>query len=95
MPASKKLALIEQDARRKPGGESALRRAIAKLSSPWDFVLMDCPPALGLLTINAMAAADSVIVPVEAHGIALEGIADLTDTIAQIREIRVSATGRI
>ena len=47
---------------------------------------MDCPPALGLLTINAMAAADSVIVPVEAHGIALEGIADLTDTIAQVRD---------
>jgi chromosome partitioning protein len=90
VPASKKLALVEQDARRKPGGESALRRAIAKLAGPWDFVLMDCPPALGLLTINAMAAADSVIVPVEAHGIALEGIADLTDTIAQVRDAELN-----
>jgi len=95
VPASKKLALVEQDARRKPGGESALRRAIGKLAGPWHFVLMDCPPALGLLTVNAMAAADSVIVPVEAHGIALEGLADLTDTIAQVREAELNPDLRL
>jgi chromosome partitioning protein len=95
VPASKKLALVEQDGRRKPGGESALRRALAKLDGPWHLVLLDCPPALGLLTINALAAADTVLVPVEAHGIALEGMADLTDTIAQVREAELNADLRL
>ena len=62
-----------------------LREAIAAVRGDYDYILIDCPPSLGLLTINALAAADSVLVPMQCEYYALEGLSDLTDTIERIR----------
>ena len=86
VPASSPLALVEQQGRNKPNAETALARKLSPLRDRWDFILLDSPPALGLLAINALAAADSVLVPVEAHGIALAGLADLVNTVDLVRE---------
>ncbi len=86
VPARQDLAAAELEARRKPGAELVVRAALAKVPRRWDVVLLDCPPSLGLLTINALAAADEVLVPVEAHILALEGLADLLGTIDLVRE---------
>jgi chromosome partitioning protein len=65
--------------------ERRIERAIADVRSDYDIVLIDCPPSLGLLTLNALTAADSVIVPLQAEYYALEGLARLLDTIELVR----------
>ena len=62
----------------------AIERVMNSLKERFDYILIDCPPSLELLTVNAMAAADSVLVPVQCEYYALEGIADLTTTIKMI-----------
>ena len=62
-----------------------LRDALAERRSKWDYVIIDCPPSLGLLTINALVAADAVIVPMQCEYYALEGLGDLTGTIERIK----------
>ena len=62
-----------------------LREALAGRRDEWDWILIDCPPSLGLLTINALAAADAVLVPLQCEYYALEGLGDLTGTIERIR----------
>ena len=64
--------------------ESRLKNALDKIKDNYDFIFIDCPPALNLLTVNALCAADSVIIPMQCEYFALEGIADLIDTIQQI-----------
>ena len=66
--------------------EFRLRDRIADLRNQYNFVLIDCPPALDLLTLNALLAADSVLVPIQCEFFALEGISELMDTIDRIRE---------
>jgi len=63
------------------GSEQRLRQALAPVRSAFAFVLLDCPPSLGPLTVNALVAADRVIVPVQAEYYALEGLAGLLDTL--------------
>ena len=63
-----------------------LRDALAKAPHAYDFVLIDCPPSLGLLTLNALVAADAVMVPLQAEFLALEGISHLVRTIERIRK---------
>jgi len=65
--------------------EHLLRRRIEPLRSRFDFILLDCPPALDLLTLNALVAADSVLVPVQCEYFALEGVSELLDTLIRIR----------
>jgi chromosome partitioning protein len=65
--------------------EYALRDAVRLATGDYDFVLIDCPPALGLLTVNALVAADSVLVPLQCEFFALEGISHLTKTIERIK----------
>lgn len=65
--------------------ERALERALAPLSAGFDYVLVDCPPSLGLLTINALAAADGVLVPLQCAYWAMRGMKQLLDTIDRIR----------
>lgn len=63
------------------GRESRLREALAGLELPYDFVVIDCPPSLGLLTLNALTAADSVLIPLQCEFYALEGMSHLLSTI--------------
>jgi chromosome partitioning protein len=69
-----------------PDREFRLRERIADIREEYRFVLIDCPPALDLLTLNALIAADSVLVPIQCEFFALEGVSELMDTIDRIRD---------
>jgi chromosome partitioning protein len=69
-----------------PNREYRLRERLAEIRDGYQFVLIDCPPALDLLTLNALIAADSVLVPIQCEFFALEGVSELMDTIDRIRE---------
>lgn len=69
-----------------PNREFRLRERIAAIRDEYDYILIDCPPALDLLTLNALIAADSVLVPIQCEFFALEGISELMDTIERIRQ---------
>jgi chromosome partitioning protein len=64
-----------------------LKDAIAPIKESYDFILLDCPPALNLLTLNALAAADSLLVPVQCEYYALEGVSELFNTLARLRRV--------
>jgi chromosome partitioning protein len=66
--------------------EFRLRNALSGVREKFDFIVLDCPPALDLLTLNALVAADSVLVPMQAEYFALEGVSELLDTIQRLRE---------
>lgn len=68
------------------GRELRLKTALATIRHRYDYVLIDCPPSLNLLTVNALAAADTVIIPMQCEYFALEGLTDLINTIKKIRE---------
>ena len=68
------------------GREKHLAKALTEVASHFDYILVDCPPSLGLLTINALAAADGVVVPMQAEYFALEGLSALLTTIERVRE---------
>lgn len=69
----------------KPNRERVLRALLEQVKSKYDFILIDCSPSLGLITVNALTAADSVIIPVQAEYFALEGISKLLNTIRIIK----------
>ncbi|MCX6626757.1 MAG: ParA family protein [Candidatus Solibacter sp.] len=69
-----------------PNREYRLRERLAEIRNLYKFILIDCPPALDLLTLNALIAADSVLVPIQCEFFALEGVSELMDTIDRIRE---------
>ncbi len=69
------------------GRELLLKRAIEKVREQYDVILIDCPPTLGLLSLNALAAVDKVIVPVQSEYLALHGVRQLLDTIDQVRNV--------
>ncbi|MFM2124868.1 MAG: hypothetical protein RL328_1319 [Acidobacteriota bacterium] len=75
------LDLVDMDDR-----EFRLRKALDQIRGNYDFILIDCPPALDLLTLNALVASDSVLIPIQCEFFALEGISQLIDTIEKIRE---------
>ncbi|MGI9103239.1 MAG: ParA family protein [Terriglobales bacterium] len=75
------LELVEAE-----GREFRLRQALDGVRDRYRFVVLDCPPALDLLTLNALVAADTVLIPMQAEYFALEGVSELLDTIARIRE---------
>ncbi len=86
VPSSKELTganieLVPLDRR-----EFRLRDAIERVRNRYQFIVLDCPPALDLLTLNALVAADSVIIPMQAEYFALEGISELLDTIERIKQ---------
>ncbi|WP_294460757.1 ParA family protein [uncultured Ruminobacter sp.] len=66
--------------------ESRLKKALDEIKNRYDYIFIDCPPALNLLTVNALCAADSIIVPMQCEYFSLEGLSALTDTIKQIKE---------
>lgn len=69
------------------GRELLLRRALDKVRENYDIILIDCPPTLGLLSLNALAAVDKVVVPVQSEYLALHGVRQLLDTIDQVRNV--------
>lgn len=71
--------------------ERVLRGRLAEIAAAYDFVFIDCPPSLGLLTVNALVAADSVLIPLQCEYYALEGLSHLLETIRLVRE-RLNAT---
>jgi chromosome partitioning protein len=84
-PAGPDLAGATVELPREPGSEIRLRDAVEPIRDRYAFVLLDCPPSLGPLTINALVAADRVIVPVQAEYFALEGLAGLLDTLSLVQ----------
>jgi len=68
------------------GREYYLRDALATVSDEYDYIIIDCPPGLGMLTLNALAAADGVVVPMQAEYFALEGLSALISTIERVRD---------
>ena len=85
IPANVSLAATEFDLIETEGGEAALRRALATARDEYDMILLDCPPSLGMLTVNAMVASDGVIIPMQCEFFALEGLVQLMTTIKQLR----------
>jgi chromosome partitioning protein len=85
LPANIDLAGAEIELVSIPGRDMILREKLEALSSTYDYVLIDCPPSLGLLTINALVAADTVLIPMLPHFLALQGMARLLDTIKLIQ----------
>lgn len=85
IPADINLAGAEVELISAIGGQTRLRTRLARLTG-YDFVVIDPPPSLGLLTINALAAADEIIIPVSVSVFALKGIVQLENTIAQVRQ---------
>lgn len=79
------LAGAEIELINRPNRESILRNSLARIADKYDYILIDCSPSLGLITVNALTAANSVIIPVQAEYFALEGISKLLNTIRIIK----------
>ncbi|GJL83849.1 MAG: cobyric acid synthase CobQ [marine bacterium B5-7] len=86
VPSESGLAGIQVELSNAEDRDHRLKNAIAALPDRFDYIFIDCPPALNVLTINALAAADSVLIPVQCEYYALEGLSGLLETIARIRE---------
>jgi len=86
IPANRDLAGAEVELVELEHRESRLKAALQPLASQYDFILLDCPPALNLLTINGLVAADAVMIPMQCEYYALEGLSDLINTIKKIRQ---------
>jgi len=85
VPADRNLTGAEIEMVPLPGRESQLRRFLNPLRDRFDHVFIDCPPSLGLLTLNALVAADAVMIPLHCEYFALEGLADLMTTLRRVR----------
>lgn len=84
LPSNANLAGAEVELVNQDGRELFLKKALASLD--YDYIIIDCPPSLGLLTVNALAAADQVLIPVQAEYYALEGLSQLLSVVQQVRE---------
>ena len=85
LPANRELAGAEVELIELERREFRLKEALAEGRASYDFVLIDCPPALNMLTVNALVAADSVLIPMQCEYYALEGLSDLVETLRKIR----------
>jgi chromosome partitioning protein len=86
VPADKNLVAANLELVDLPDREHRLTEVLSQIKSRYDYILIDCPPALDLLTLNALVAAESVLIPIQCEFFALEGISQLMDTIDKIRE---------
>src|SRR5262245_44182268 len=85
VPASRDLAGVEIELVNEEDRALRLREALEPVRADYDFIFVDCPPSLGILTVNALVAADLVLVPMQAEYYALEGLSDLVSTIERVR----------
>ncbi len=100
LPANRELAGAEIELVNRPQRERQLKNAIATVSAEYDFILIDCPPALSLLTLNGLCCANGVIIPMQCEYFALEGLSDLIDTIKRVhanlnRELQIIGLLRV
>jgi chromosome partitioning protein len=86
VPSTVELAGAEVELVGVPARERRLAASLAELDSTYERVLIDCPPSLGLLTLNALTAADGVLIPIQTEYYALEGLSQLVNTIRRVRE---------
>ena len=86
VPANINLAGAEVELVSAISRETRLKKALDAVRDAYDFILIDCPPSLGLLTLNALAAADAVLLPIQCEFYALEGVAQLMNTITLVRD---------
>lgn len=85
VPSSRDLVGLEIELGKAPGRELILKSELSSLQHEYDFILIDCPPSSGLLTLNAMGAANSILIPLQAEYYALEGLTALIETIEFVR----------
>jgi chromosome partitioning protein len=85
LPGNEDLTLAEVRLLQEIGREMKLRKALAPVKGLYDFILIDCPPSINMLTVNALTAADGVLIPMQCEYYALEGLSSLLNTIEQVR----------
>mgnify|MGYP000213685349 CR=1 FL=1 len=98
LPAETDLAAVESELAQAPDRNTRLRRFLESLGNRFEFVLMDCPPSLGILTLNALSAAREVFIPMQAHFLALQGVGKLLETVSLVSKSfnsRLHVTGVI
>ena len=86
LPANRSLVGATVELLDSPAREYRLKKALRGVKGAYDFILVDCPPSLGILTINGLVAADSVLIPIQAEYFSLEGLSDLMDTIQRVQD---------
>jgi chromosome partitioning protein len=86
MPGNEDLTLAEVKLLQEIGREMKLRKALAPVTGLYDFIFIDCPPSINMLTVNALTAADGVLIPMQCEYYALEGLSSLLNTIEQVRD---------
>lgn len=86
LPSSIELAGAEVELVYKKSRERVLKNALAEVRDRYDYIMIDCPPSLGLLTINALACADTVIIPIQSEYYALEGLSQLMNSISLVKQ---------
>lgn len=86
IPASVQLAGAEVELVQLEGREKRLKKALAQIKGQYDYIFIDCPPSLGLLTINSLTAVDSVLIPIQCEFYALEGVSQLMSTIELVKK---------
>ncbi len=91
LPANSDLTAVEVELLQKTDRELYLKKALAKLTKRYNFIIIDCPPTLNMLTVNALAAATGVVIPMQCEYFALEGLSDLLNTVDSIRKTINSA----
>ncbi|MFN3330145.1 MAG: AAA family ATPase, partial [Pyrinomonadaceae bacterium] len=85
LPSDKNLVGAEIELVEVENREFILKKILSEIKDEYDFIIIDCPPSLGLMTINSLTAADSLIVPIQCEYFALEGVTELFDTLARLR----------
>ncbi|MGC4939160.1 ParA family protein [Kribbella sp. DT2] len=87
VPATIELATAEVRLSRDSGAEQSLRTALRPLAASYDWILIDCPPTLGLLTVNGLSAASEVLIPLQCETLAHRGVGQLLDTIHDVQQL--------
>jgi chromosome partitioning protein len=87
VPSDRHLAGAEVEIIEVPNRDLLLKEALAPIRDNYDYIILDCPPALNLLTLNGLAAADSLLVPIQCEYYALEGVSELFNTLARLRRV--------
>lgn len=87
LPSNTDMTAAEVGLRQRKGGEKALARVAGDIGGAYDFIVIDCPPALSMLTVNALVGCDGVIIPMQCEYYALEGLSALLDTIRKVKAV--------